>query len=104
MDQLADRLEVRGEGNGGIEDDSGFWLLQPQEWRCIYWSRDDSEHRFLEGNLDLCFDLVKLDMPRGHMEEMSSMKVDVWLEVISHSGLEIDLETLSRGLDVGAEA
>lgn len=32
------------------------------------------------------------------------MKLDVWLEVISHSGLEIDLETLSRGLDVRAEA
>lgn len=36
----------------------------------------------------------------GHMEEMSSVKLDVRLEVLRHSGWETQLENLSTGLDV----
>lgn len=38
----------------------------------------------------------------GHMEK-SSMKLDAWLEVHRYSGLEIQLENLSTGLDVTAQ-
>lgn len=36
----------------------------------------------MEGNLDFSFDLVNLDILMGHLEEMSSMKLDRQLEVI----------------------
>lgn len=34
----------------------------------------------MEGNLDFCLDLVKFNIPMGHMEEVSGMKLDVWLD------------------------
>lgn len=75
-------------------------LATPHGWKYSYRTRDHSEHRFVEGNLDFCFDLVKFGIPMGHMEEMSSMKLAVWLAVSRHFGLEIQLENLSTGLDV----
>lgn len=57
----------------------------------------------MEGNLDFCLDLVKFNIPMGHMEEVSGMKLDVWLEAVRHSGLEIQLENLSTGLGVSAQ-
>lgn len=56
----------------------------------------------MEGNRDFCFDLVMFNIPMGHME-VSGMKLDVWLEAIRHSELEIQLENLSTGLGVSAQ-
>lgn len=57
----------------------------------------------MEGNLGFCFDLVRFNIPMGHMEEVSGVKLDVWLEAVRHSGLEIQLENLSTGLGPSAQ-
>lgn len=38
----------------------------------------------MEGNLDVSFDLVNLDILMEHLEEMSGMKLDRQLEVSGH--------------------
>lgn len=80
--QLADRHEVRGEGKEETEDASQVSDLRSHVHGITFTAIGNlSEHRFTEGNLDSWFHLAQSDTPMGHVDEMSSTKLDIQLKV-----------------------
>lgn len=93
---------IGGEEQGQIGDRRflpGFWPSQSCIWDYIYCSRERSEHRFTEGNLDSWFHPVQSDILIGHWKRC---QVQNWMyswKSPDTLGLEMQLPNLRAGLD-----